>query len=240
MPRTMPAGAVPAFKRPGGFIPILLLDVQTLDGTIFYFSNGGGSYPSAFTGASVDYGVHVVGIDGFNSNRSMRTDGGSIILQNLSGNTIVRDVALAFDVREWEGALAVLRFWKLEMNAAAETWVGVLGEPQVDEAEVTIAMGGLMDPNTDTVPIFSMTEQCMWRYKSAQCGSVSGLATCNKDIPDCTARGALERFSGIPISGQFVQIGGVVPGGGGGGGIGPRDGGGGDGGGGPVIRPNRD
>jgi phage-related protein len=241
MPRTMPAGAVAAFKRPGGFIPLLLLDVQTLDGTHYYFSDGDGTYPTVLgAGPTALYGPHILGIDGFNSNRSQRVDGGSIILQNLSGNPVVRDMASAFDAREFEGALTVLRFWKLEMAAASETWVGVLGEPQVDEPQVTIAMGGLMDGNLDTVPIYTMTEECNWRFKAAQCGSASGLPTCDKTFDNCQTRNATERFRGIPVAGMVTQIGGVLLGGGGGGHIGDGGGGPGDGGGGPVIRPNRD
>src|SRR4051812_3284725 len=235
MPRTPPIGAAAVCKRAsGGVEPILLLDVETADGTLYYLTDFQGSYPMVLgAGGNAAYIPWLKRIDRFTSSRSSRTDGGDIFIQNLSGLGVVREVAAALDAHEFEGALAVLRFWKLEISAALERWDGTLGEQSAQDDEIQVHLGQLMNPNEDQVPLYSCSEQCIWRYKSPQCGSTSGLATCSKTRADCVTRGAIERFSGIPITGQVVRDAGTYIGGGTGGltgGTGSGDGGPGGGG----------
>jgi hypothetical protein len=58
--------------------------------------------------------------------RTLRSNLGTIALQNLSGNTIERDVASALITREFEGAFCILRFWEPGLAAALEEYSGFL------------------------------------------------------------------------------------------------------------------
>src|SRR5258708_22420164 len=49
MPRTLPTGAELELKRPGGFLPTVLLDILTQDGWSYFLSDIEGSYATGMT-----------------------------------------------------------------------------------------------------------------------------------------------------------------------------------------------
>jgi hypothetical protein len=144
-----------------------------------------------------DYRPWIKSIGPFNLSRSLATDAGEIMLQNISGNTIERDFAKVLANQEMEGALAIFRLWNPLLNDVMWEMHGTLSEAGADEIEGRFRFLQLMDASSLDVPYDIYSEKCTWRYKSPQCGSASGLATCDKTFANCQARNATERFNGI-------------------------------------------
>ncbi len=95
--RTYPDSAA-AGAALSGVAPVSLLDVQTVDGDIYYWSDRKlGGIPAAITAdgnaTQADYAAWLMNAPTFTFYRSMQTDVGSFNLQNVSGDTLATDRA---------------------------------------------------------------------------------------------------------------------------------------------------
>ena len=185
---------------------ICLLDLQTADGTNYFWSDVAGTYAALIGGGTQNYAAWLRSIGPLRRSRDSRTDAGDIVVQNISGNTVERDVSGALAAREFAGALAVLRIMNAETEAVKRRYDGYLGQPQIGIDTVTFRLRALNDPNRVELPVWDYAEQCQFRYKLKACGSVSALATCPKTFAACVARGVQHRFPGIPILPNTSQV----------------------------------
>src|SRR3954465_2942735 len=200
MPRTLAAGMATDLGKQSGFADIALLDIQTVDGTQYFWTdNDYAQYPTKLTGANVAYSPWLKSVGPITISRDFTTDAGDIVVQNLSGNTIARDVSLALTNHEFEGALAILRLWLPPVNAAMLEFHGYLSEQKPGEEEASFSLLQLDDVAQFSVSEEVISEMCRWRFKSAQCGSTGSATICKKRFPDCAdaTRAATERFNGI-------------------------------------------
>lgn len=202
MPHALPAGMSTEIAKQAGFGEIALLDVQTVDGTNYFWTDSQsplGSYPGKIVAGNQNYLPYVKSSGPFTFGRDFTTDAGDIILQNLSGNTIDRDVASALLSHEFEGALCVLRLWLPLFDDAMLEFHGCLFEQAPDDDECSFRLVQLSDVAQFNVADDVVSELCTWRYKSAQCGSTGSAATCPKRFTDCkdATRAAQERFNGV-------------------------------------------
>lgn len=135
----------------------------------------------------------------FTCTRDLSTNAGDLILQNLSGNSINRDVSLAVKSHEFEGALAITRLWLPLLDAAIKEFHCYLTEQNMREDEVEFREGQLFDPAQYFVASDIETTECTWRYKSLMCGSTGTATSCNKTLVACqdATRAAQERFNAI-------------------------------------------
>jgi hypothetical protein len=131
----------------------------------------------------------------FQSSRDTKTDAGNLVIQNLSGNTIERDAAKLVKAHEFEGALAVVRFWDTIEDAILDQYLGTKTEIEPDNEQISFRMVQLFDPNLTDIADDVYSETCTLLFKSVRCGSTSLNATCAKRFSVCTA---VERFRGIP------------------------------------------
>jgi hypothetical protein len=189
-----------------GFGLVTLLDITTLDGSTYFWSDFGGAYPCVLDGSTQQYKPWVRGWDTLKRTRDTVTDGGQITLQNVSGNTIDRDVAGIIQAHELEGALCVARWWKLLADAEKYRFVGQLSEASPDDQSATFQLRDVWDFADQQVPSRMQTAQCDLIYKGARCGSTSAIATCTFDFPACGVRGVPERFGGINLVGPLSAI----------------------------------
>lgn len=200
MPRVMPTGTAQFFKQRTGFAPIVLLDLQTADGTNYYWSDFAGSYPMRLgAGGNVAYAPWVKPGLELERTRTPRSNIGDIVVQNLSGNTIERDVMTQLVTREFEGAFCLVRLWSLALAAALDEYSGFLQDQRPGEEEFAFTLNTMIDEaGTDALDIFYQAT-CPWRFKSRQCGSVGSAVACNKSFTDCSdvTRAASEHFGGI-------------------------------------------
>lgn len=200
MPLSLPAGMEAELKKRGAAAPICLLDVQCYDGSLFYWSDLPGSFPVKLgaPGSSV-YSPWLKSVGPFRLSRSLATDGGDILLQNITGNSLERDVSKAMTLSEFEGALGYFRLWHPLLQAPIWEFQGFLSEPGTDPSEARLRLLQLLDTSMAEAPDGDYQELCGWRYKSRQCGSAGTAVVCPKDFASCqdVARAAVERFNGL-------------------------------------------
>jgi hypothetical protein len=200
MPRALPAGMAAEIGRAAGFGSIALLDVQTVDGTQYFWTeNNYAQYLTKLTGANAAYSPWLKSVGPITLSRDFTTDAGDIILQNLSGNSIDRDVSAALKNHEFEGALAILRFWLPLFADSMFEFHGYLAEQKPGEEEASFRLLQLDDIAQYNVTEEVISEICSWRFKSAQCGSTGTAVSCKKRFVDCSdaTRTATERFNAI-------------------------------------------
>jgi hypothetical protein len=135
----------------------------------------------------------------FTCTKDMSSNAGDLLLQNLSGNTIDRDVALALKNHEFEGAYAVTRIWIPLLDVAVREFHCSLTEQNPKEDEAGARELQLFDPTQYVIAGDVQAETCTFRFKSAQCGSTGTAVSCPKRLVDCqdASRLAQERFNAI-------------------------------------------
>lgn len=169
--RTLPAGfAAEAAKRFRSMARVHLLDVQRADGSTYFWSDFEGQFLSRLTGAQQVYKPWITQAPTLKMTRSLTADGGDFRIQNLSGNTIDREVAALFKASEFEGAYIIYRPWYIPLDAAPFEFHGYISEQSVEDTEISMRMLQLLQPNE--VPVYDQrqTRACHWRFNSAQCG----------------------------------------------------------------------
>jgi hypothetical protein len=200
MPIIQPAGTEAFLAKQGGmFVPVILVDIQTLDGTQYFWSDFEGTYPTKFTGANQFYNGWIKSGCNFTCTRDMTTNAGDLTLQNISGNTIDRDVAAALKNHEFEGAYAVTRLWIPLLDVAIREFHCSLTEQNPKEDEASFRELQLFDPTQFVIAGDVQVETCTWRFKSLQCGSTGSATVCPKNLIACQdpTRAAQERFPAI-------------------------------------------
>lgn len=202
MPRTPAAGAVAESQMRSARMPNILLDIELADNaTRFYWGMEGGSFPMRLgPGGNAQYLPYVKSFGPYRFSRSLRTDSGDVKIQNISGNSIVRDVANILSLNEFDGALFVARYWRPLSQTVDLEIHGKLSEPVPAETEVAFRLLQLFDANQQSVPKRGPGPNCSLHYLSPQCGSVSGLPTCDLLFSSCVTRAAVERFNGLPFA----------------------------------------
>jgi hypothetical protein len=229
------AATIADLNRRGAFGTVILVDLLLRNGSLYYWSNFAGSYPMKLgAGGNVAYSPWIKTAGPFRLSRSLRADAGDLVVQNLSGNTLERDVALAIKGNEFGGALSIVRFWRLLTQEAIFEFHGFLTKPRTTPTEAQVRVVQLFDTNISKMPPDTYTEGCTWhgRFKvDPRCGSGGSATSCPGDFASCkdATRAATEHFNGVPHtpsgSGYPVEL----AGGSGGGGIGGGGGGGGGG-----------
>jgi hypothetical protein len=154
----------------GGISRIHLIDVQCSDGTNYFWSSHEGKFLSRLTGAAQQYKPWVKEPPSIKLTRSLQADGGEFKIQNLSGNTVDREVAALFKAGEFEGAYIVYRPWLVPFDAAPFEFHGFVTEQNIGLEDVTLRVLQLFQPNELSVCDPRQTRDCHWRFNSAQCG----------------------------------------------------------------------
>jgi hypothetical protein len=147
-----------------------LLDVQRGDGTNYFWSTFEGQFLSRITGAQQLYKPWIKQPPTIKMTRSLQADGGNFKIQNLSGNTIDREVAALFNAGEFEGAYVVYRRWLVPLDFALLEFHGFVTEQEVGLDEVPVRILQLFQPNEIRAYDQTQTRDCHWRFNSAQCG----------------------------------------------------------------------
>jgi hypothetical protein len=186
-------------KKQSSWYPIILADVQTADGTNYYWSDVEGVYPSSIAGAAQLYSAWIKSAGPFKRTRDLSTDTADLILQNLSGNSIDRDLSAAIKNHEFEGALGVVRLWSPLFFDVLDQFFASLSEQTMAEDEVSFRLLQLFDTAQYDVADDIQSELCTHRFKDAACGSTGTAIVCLKRFIDCNdaTRNAVERHNAI-------------------------------------------
>ncbi len=173
--RTLPAGMAPELAKAGRSMHrVHLFDVQRGDGTNYFWSDFEGQFLSRLTGAQQLYKPWIAQPPTIKMTRSLISDGGDFRLQNLSGNTIDREVAALFKAGEFIGAYVIYRPWFLPLDGAPFEFHGFLKEPNVEPEIVSIRTLQLFQPNEISTCDLTQTRDCNFRFNSPQCGHRRG------------------------------------------------------------------
>lgn len=131
--------------------------------------------------------------------RDFSTNAGDLLLQNISGNTIDRDVSLALKSHEFEGALCIIRLWLPLFDDVLIEFHCSLSEQNPKEEEAGSRALALADFAQYAVAAETCSTLCVLRYKSNNCGSAGAAATCDKKFTTCQDgnHAAQERFRAV-------------------------------------------
>lgn len=178
----------------GGTSPISLIEVLTLAGASFFWSEQRIIAPAILTGtASALYLDWVTGVPKFHRYRSTQTDTASFTLQNLSGNTVTRDAATLFDANELIGALVYYRMWRAAAETSLFDFMGNVDSCEINETEFTLSCEGFGNWSAVRAPAYQVDVCCPLTFGSMACGSLSATP-CNNTYGSCSSR---QRFDGV-------------------------------------------
>ncbi|HEX4039080.1 MAG TPA: hypothetical protein VHX37_13550 [Acidobacteriaceae bacterium] len=171
-----------------GIANAYLLDVEDPNGNCYYWGSRPLVAPSVIVGdggsASNLYLPWILSAPQFTFNRSMKTDSGSVQLQNLSGDTLQSDFQKIARRTVLEGALCVYREWNAGGQAAELEFHGTLSVDDSNPEKVSLTLKQLNDPSQDAAPPYQLCEICQWRWSSVQCGSTQPTP-CMQTFPTC-------------------------------------------------------
>ena len=187
---------VQIMKARNGIAPPCLLDILTVDGQAFYWAQTKLLAPPVLNPAAaalVQYLPYLINVDKFQFSRSMQADLGTVDVQNLSGDTLARDVAGNLTDFTFENALFVLREWYPEGECPGREMHGRLTVDSVSETDASFACEQLFNASAYETPQYVYSETCQWRYSSVQCGA-DGTNPCDNTYTTCRVP---ERFFGI-------------------------------------------
>lgn len=160
--------ALPASMR------VHLIDLQRADGTQYFWASHEGSFTSRLTGAAQIYKPWLKDLPTIKFTRSLTPDGGHFSIQNLSGNTIDREVAALLQANEFDGAYCVYRPWLVPDDAAEFEFHGFIEDQAISDADVQFRLVQLFQPADIPAHDFYQTKDCGKRYRSAVCGMRRG------------------------------------------------------------------
>jgi hypothetical protein len=167
---------------------ICLLDVLALDGTSYHWGNKQidttamvtGTHPAWLAGQAyqpADYDTHyypwLLSAAGFHHTRAMQSDTATIEIQDVSGNTLQRDMAGLIVGTTFEGAYFCFRIWNMLVQEASFVQYGRLTILSVTESIVSFGANQLFNPNDYDGNPYAYSETCQWRYASPQCGDTT-------------------------------------------------------------------
>lgn len=159
-----------------GIAPANLLDIQDVNGNQLYIGDRAMMAPPVIPAAGnpslVQYVPWLIGVPSFTFHRSLATDSGSFVVQNLSGDTFARDLEVRLRASAMQGALFVYRCWQTDAEAA---WLEVHGTLSLDPgAGVDVAQftgSQLLQPAQDDTPLEIYCETCQLQWGGKRCGS---------------------------------------------------------------------
>jgi len=126
----------------------------------------------------------LVEVPKFTFHRSLVTDVGAFVLQNLSGDSLSRNFEKIARRSTLEGAFFVFRSWQADAEAA---WLEVHGTLTVDPIGVdTVTLKGtqLLNPSQDDTPLEIYSETCQLQWGGPRCGA-TGSTECQYSYQTC-------------------------------------------------------
>jgi hypothetical protein len=157
------------------------------------FGGGGGLNPINVTPGFGPYLPWILSVPKIVFNRSLATDTGSFVLQNLSGDSLARDFEKIARRSALEGAMFIYRLWQPDVRCS---WIEVHGTLTVEGIpRDTVSLKGaqLINPAQDDTPSRQISETCQQViWAGPGCGA-TGSTECQYSFQTCQVP---ERFMG--------------------------------------------
>jgi hypothetical protein len=187
----------PASPSRTGVAPACLLDIQTMDGDIYYIADRAISFvPAVITPDGnpllAQYLPWLMTAPTFRFYRSTQTDTGTIQLQNISGDTVTRDFSRLARHSALEGAIFVFRWWQAGGEFAWREVHGMLSVVSISGTSAQLTATQTLAGNDDT-PAEFYSENCQLVWKEKRCGA-TGSTECMYSYQTCQVP---ERYMGV-------------------------------------------
>jgi hypothetical protein len=180
-----------------GVAPCNLLDVQDVNGNIYYWSDRAGLFPAAITAdgnpAIVRYKPWINDVGEFRFFRSLQSDTGSVVLQNVSGDSLSREFDVLKTKSALEGAFAIYRCWQADVEGGWLEFHGTVTVENITESESTLKLTQLLDAANSDSAGATLSETCTLEWGSKMCGA-TGAQECLYSFATCQV---VERFRGV-------------------------------------------
>jgi phage-related protein len=199
---TLPIGVTGPMSSSGGCAPVSLFEIQTVTGNTYYFSEQRGEWNSIINGTTGNlYEDWIVGTPKFQLHGSTETDTAAFSVQNLSGNTVQRDMALAYSRNEFIGAFVYYRLWRADAEQAIFSFMGNIVDADIDESTIDFSIEGFGNFSNIVAPAYLIDVSCPLYFGSIACGSTSPTP-CNQSYGDCSS---IERFAGVVLQWDYTN-----------------------------------
>lgn len=200
------AGVTGPMSSAGGCAPVTLVEVKTVTGNTYFWSEHRSSWNSVIDGTPSNlYLDWLVGAPTFQLYGSTQTSTGSLSVQNLSGNTVQRDVALAYARSEFIGAFVYVRIWRADAETAEFIFTGNIVDADIDEQTMELTIEGFDNYSTIKAPSYLVDVSCGLNFGGIACGSTAAFP-CQQSYGTCTS---IERFQGVVVQWDFAD--GIAP-----------------------------
>lgn len=191
--QTLPHGVTGPMSASGGCAAISLCEVRTVAGDTYFWSEQDCVWNSIINGTAANrYVAWLVGQQRFKVTGTTQTDTASLTVQNLSGNTVQRDAALAYAKDEFIGAFVYYRLWRSDAEQAIFQFAGNVVDAEIDEETLQLSIEGFGNSSNIVAPAFLIDVSCPLSFSSIACGSTSPTP-CNQSYGSCSS---IERFAG--------------------------------------------
>jgi len=156
----------------------------------------------AISFAGADYLAYLRFDQPLRRTRSLQLDRLSVEVQNA--NLWFANLQRTYTL---EGATATLRRLYPDAGETVHLFEGRVAAPYTAYTTGRLEIVSALDPGKQTVPMFSYSPSCEWRFKSAACGYDPGgpFDECDKTVPACDERGRLVSFQGFPTMTRETQ-----------------------------------
>lgn len=150
------------------------------------FADNGRSFTASayVSGSSVAYSPWLLEVPQFAFHRSLQTDIGAFVVQNLSGDTLSRDMEKTLRASALEGALFVYRCWQADAEAAWLEVHGTLTVAEVGVDTIQLKAAQLINPSQEDTPLEIYCETCQIDWAGKRCGSTQATE-CSYSFQTC-------------------------------------------------------
>jgi hypothetical protein len=174
--------------------PRTLVEVKTVGGNVYLWSEHKGFYPSVINGGgNYPYLDWLTAEQKFSLFGSTQTDTAVINVQNISGDTVERAIAKAFSSVEFIGAFVVARIWRADSNTSLLTFMGNVVGVDVDETRMELTVEGFGNYSAVLAPAYNIDKSCPLTFGSVACGSTNPVP-CDQSYGGCFS---INRFAGV-------------------------------------------
>jgi len=191
-----------------GQAPVFLLDVVRTNGDSFHWADAPFTTTPVHTGNTPAWAAGLLNpppiwdnyyfpwlmnADGFHLYRTMQADSATLVVQNVTGNSLQRDVAGLLRGATFEGALFAFRIFQPESQEATFEYHGRLTLVSAGEMQCQFGTVPLFDEgNVDANP-YEYSEMCQWTYAHPGCDDATNNP-CQNTYSTCRQT---NRFRGV-------------------------------------------
>jgi hypothetical protein len=181
-------------------LPANLVDVQTLDGDIYYWADRPILAPAVITAdgepATVKYSPWLLNRPLLTTHRSMQADRVTFEVQCVSGDTLVPDMDRILRTAAIEGALCIFRIWNAAGEFAWREFHCQLTLDDKDNSKASLIGEQLSASSGQDSLTATYGENCNLTWKEKRCGA-TGDTECLYSFATCQVP---ERYQGVLVN----------------------------------------